>query len=135
MTIEVEQVNTLLDRLLDAGRRRDPEGVAALCTDDVVFDDTGAAQALRGRDELREMFTGIYAQTTSSFDLDIIERYVAIDGGTFGARWRAKGDLREDPATEVEVETAEFYRIREGLIAHWTLFVRDPDWLGRQWGI
>jgi ketosteroid isomerase-like protein len=121
------------DRLLEAARSQDPRRVAALCTEDVVFDDAGTERALIGREALMELLGSIYSVVTD-LELEISERYVSLDGSKAGARWRATGTLREPAGRHVEFETAEFYDFRNGLISHWTFIARDPDWMGRQWG-
>ena len=131
--LDTRFIDDIFDRLLEAGRSRDPDRVVALCTDDVVFEDTGVERPLHGREQLREMLAGLYG-LVSEFHLDMLERYVALDGRKACARWKATGTLRNPAGQPVNFETAEFYEFRNGLVCHWTFVARDPNWLGRQWG-
>jgi len=126
-------VEGFLDRLHQAVRSQDPRQVAELCTKDVVFDDAGAERAVTGREALIELLGSIYGLAVD-VEVDMIDSYISLDGVTAAARWRASGILRDPAGQPAQMETAEFYEFRDGLISHWIFMVRDLDWLGRQWG-
>ena len=128
-----QSLEAFFDRLLEAMRSNDPRRVAALCTEDVVFDDAGEERTLVGRDALIELLGTIYGIAADQ-QVDLIAWYTSSDGATAAARWRRTGTLRDPLGRIDQIETAEFYEFRKGLISHWTLMVRDLDWLGRQWG-
>jgi hypothetical protein len=90
-------------------------------------------RVVTGRVALVELLGTIYG-IAADLELEIVDRYVSLDGATAAARWRATGTLRDPAGQPAQLETAEFYRFRDGLISHWTFMVRDPDWIGRQWG-
>ena len=121
------------DRMLEAVRSQDPNQVAALCTEDVVFDDAGPERLLVGREALIELLGALY-KVADDIEVEIIDRYVSLESAVAAARWQTKGTLRDPAGRPARLETAEFYEFRDGLISHWTFMVRDRDWLGRQWG-
>lgn len=132
--LDEQFVHDFLDRLAEAGRARDAGRVVSLCTEDVVFDDVGEGKTIVGREGLRELLAGIY-DVVSDFELEISpERYLSLDRTKVAVRWRAAGTLRHPPEKRIDIETAEFYEFRDGLVSRWTFFARDRDWLGRQWG-
>ncbi len=53
--------NTLLDRQFAAWNAHDPEKVASLFTDDVVYEDVAFGQVAHGREELKKMAAGFFA--------------------------------------------------------------------------
>jgi hypothetical protein len=104
-----------------------------LCTDDVIFDDAGVDRAIRGRDALIEFLGSIYGLAVD-VEVQILDRYISLDGASAAAHWVATGTLREPLGQPARLETAELYEFRDGLISRWTFIVRELDWLGRQWG-
>ena len=133
MAVDPRFVEGFLERLQQAVRSQDPLQVAELCTEDVVFDDVGAERAVAGRGALVELLSSIYGVAVD-VTADMIDRYISLDGVTAGARWQVSGVLRNPAGHPAHMETAEFYEFRDGLITNWVFMVRDPDWLGRQWG-
>ncbi|HTK95147.1 MAG TPA: nuclear transport factor 2 family protein [Terriglobales bacterium] len=53
--------NTLLDRQFAAWNAHDPEKLASLYTDDVVYEDVAFGQIAHGREELKKMAAGFFA--------------------------------------------------------------------------
>ena len=132
--LDEQFVYDFLDRFAEAGRARDADRVVSLCTEDVVFDDTGEGKTIVGREALRELLTGIYG-VVNDFELEISpERYLSLDRTKAAVRCRAAGTLRHPSEERIDIETAEFYEFRDGLVSRWTFFARDRNWLGRQWG-
>ena len=52
--------NTLLDRQFAAWNAHDPEKLASLYTDDVVYEDVAFGQIAHGREELKKMAAGFF---------------------------------------------------------------------------
>jgi len=131
--LDPQFLEDFFDRLLRAAQDRDPQQVAVLCTEDVIFDDAGAERILVGRDSLMELLGTIYG-IAAELNLEIVDRFLSLDGKTAAARWRATGLLRDPPGRAAQFETTELYEFRDGLVSRWTFMVRDLNWMGRQWG-
>jgi hypothetical protein len=132
--LDEQFVDDFLDRFAEARRSRDADKLVSFCTEDVVFDDAGEGKTIVGRAALREFFAGIYG-VVSDFELELSpERYLSLDRTKAAVQCRAAGTLRHPSEERIDIEVAEFYEFRDGLVSRWTFFARDRSWLGRQWG-
>ena len=102
----------------------------SLCAPDVVVDDHGSSETLVGREELRELFGGIFPVIPDVAFERIGPAMYSSDRTTLCARWRISGTgPNGQPFT---VESVDLYRFRNGLVSEYTIFIRDVNWLGSQ---
>jgi len=94
-------VDGFLQRLQQAVRSQDPRQVAALCTEDVVFDDAGVERTVTGREALIELLGSIYGLAVD-VKVDMIDSYISLDGVTAAARWRAVAPFAI-PSTDLHI--------------------------------
>lgn len=122
-------VREFLRKLGAAGCAMDAGAVAALCTEDVLFEDATRSGAMRGRWLVEELFGGIFGvMVWMDFEL-VGAPFVSSDSQTAAARWRVAGLTGDgDP---VGFESVDLYRFSHGLVSEYTMFVRDPNWLDR----
>ena len=113
-----------LDQWDAAYQAGDVSGMTALCTPDVVLDDVGAGSELQGRQAVAEVLGGIFGRG-GALELERSAIYVEDDGSGGAAVYRTSRGERV-------VESIDLFEFRDGLVARWTTFVRDREWIGRQ---
>lgn len=101
MALDRGFVDGFLQRLQQAVRSQDPRQVAALCTEDVVFDDAGVERTVTGREALIELLGSIYGLAVD-VKVDMIDSYISLDGVTAAARWRAVAPFAI-PSTDLHI--------------------------------
>ena len=126
-TIDASFARDFLRRLHAAASARDPDAVAALCAEDVVWEDPAAPHTLHGREAVRAFHRDIMFVALPDTRIELIEGpYLALDGSGVAARLRITGTMT-GPLTppgfaptggHLEFETAEFSRFDNGLLAH-----------------
>ena len=131
-----------LQRLRDAANAHDADAVAALCADDVTWDDPAAPQVLQGRDAVRLFHRDIMFPALPDTRIELVDGpYLALDGSGVAARLRISGTMT-GPLTppgfaptggRLVFETAEFSHFEGGLLAHHTVVLNMLD-LARQIG-
>lgn len=115
-----------LARLHAAVNAHDAEAVAALCTEDVVWEDPAAPEPLRGREAVWRFHRDIMFRALPDVRLAIVDGpYLSLDGLGLAVRSRISGTMT-GPLTPpgfaptgraVEFETAEFSYFEGGLLS------------------
>lgn len=83
-----------LHRLHAAANAHDAEAVAALCCDDVVWEDPAAPQTLRGREAVLRFHRDIMFPALPDAHMEVIDGpYLALDGMGVAARLRVSGTM------------------------------------------
>lgn len=131
-----------LKRLHAAANTHDADGVAALCSDNVVWEDPAAPQTLYGRDAVLRFHRDIMFPALPDTHIELIDGpYLALDGTGVAARLRISGTMA-GPLTppgfaptggRLSFETAEFSHFEDGLLARHTVVLNMLD-LARQIG-
>lgn len=131
-----------LERLHAAVNRHDAEAVAALCTEDVIWQDPAAPEPLRGREAVCGFHRDIMFRALPDVSLKLVDGpYLSSEHAGFAVRLRITGTMT-GPLTPpgfaatwgpVEFETAEFSHFDGGLLARHTV-VLDMLALARQIG-
>lgn len=131
-----------LQRFHGAANAHDAEAVAALCTDDVIWEDPAAPHTLHGRAEVLRFHRDIMFPALPDTRIELISGpYIAADGMGVAARVRISGTMT-GPLTPpgfaptggcLIFETAEFSHFEGGLLAHHTVILNMLD-LARQIG-
>jgi steroid delta-isomerase-like uncharacterized protein len=81
------------ERYLEAWNSLDPDGVAAMCTEDVAFKDPGLPERVHGRDGVRA-FVRATAQAFPDFHVEELERpYISADEPRVLSRYRMTGTM------------------------------------------
>ena len=143
MTLATESsARAFLDRLHAAVNRHDADALAALCVDDVLWDDPAAAEPLRGREAVRRFHRDMMFQALPDVRVELIDGpYFALGGSRVAVRLRIAGTMTGplDPpgfaptGARIEFETAEFSELdAERLVRH--RVVLDMLGLARQIG-
>lgn len=129
-TISDELAERFLDGIAAFGVAGDADGAASLFHPDVEIEDRGVDDLLHGRDAVRELFGGVF-KVMPDFTIERVgPAMFSSDHSVLGTRWKITG-TRPDGST-VSVDSFDLYRFRDGLVAHQTILVRDPNWLGAQ---
>ncbi|MFN0305131.1 MAG: ester cyclase [Burkholderiales bacterium] len=131
-----------LQRLHGAANAHDAEAVAALCCDDVIWEDPAAPDTLDGRDAVLHFHRDVMFRALPDAHIEVIDGpYLALDGTGVAARLRVSGTMT-GPLTppgfaptggHLAFETAEFSHFKDGLLAHHTVVLNMLD-LARQIG-
>lgn len=131
-----------LRRLHAAVNAHDAEAVAALCAEDVVWEDPAAPHTLQGRAEVLAFHRDIMFPALPDTHIAIIDGpYLALDGQGIAARLRITGTMTGPLAPpgfaptggRLSFETAEFSHFEGGLLARHTVVLDMLD-LARQIG-
>ncbi len=119
-----------LRRLHGAANAHDPDAVAALCAEDIVWEDPAAPHTLRGRDAVRSFHRDIMFAALPDTHIELIDGpYLALDGSGVAARLRISGTMTgaltppgfAPTGGRVGFETAEFSQFDNGLLARHTV--------------
>lgn len=131
-----------LKRLHGAVNRHDAEAVAALCCEDVVWEDPAAPLTLHGRAAVLSFHRDVMFPALPDTHIELIDGpYLAVDGSGVAARLRISGTMTgaltppgfAPTNGPVIFETAEFSRLRDGLLAHHVVVLNMLD-MARQIG-
>lgn len=141
-TLEREFVEDFAGRYHDAWGSREPDRVAELCTEDVVWNDPAIPEALHGRDGVRRFVAAtvrmcpdfevetLGAPFTSPAEPRILQRYRM--SGTVTGPWEF---LDMAPTgRRFEIEGIDSWEMRDGLIAHYSTFYDSLE-MSRQVGV
>ena len=130
-----------LQRLHAAVNAHDASAIAALCTEDVVWEDPAAAQTLRGRDAVLRFHRDVMFPALPDVRVELVDGpCLALDDDTgVAVRLRISGTMTgalnppgfAPTAGRVSFETAEFSRFRDGLLARHAVVLDMLD-LARQ---
>lgn len=141
-TVDEGFARDFLQRLHAAVNAHDAQDVAALCCEDVVWEDPAAPETLHGRDSVLRFHRDIMFPALPDVQVELIDGpYLSPDGAGVAVRLRISGTMT-GPLTPpgfaptggpLIFETAEFSRFRGGLLAHHTVVLDMLD-LARQIG-
>jgi predicted ester cyclase len=141
-TIDETFARHFLQRLHAAANAHDAQALAALCSDDVVWEDPAAPQTLHGRDAVQRFHRDIMFIALPDAHIELIAGpYLALDGTGVAARLRISGTMSGPLAPpgfaptggRLTFETAEFSQFEGGLLARHTVILNMLD-LARQIG-
>lgn len=141
-TIDGSFARDFLRRLHAAASARDSDAIAALCAEDVIWEDPAAPHTLHGREAVRAFHRDIMFVALPDTHIELIgEPYLALDGSGVAARVRITGTMTgaltppgfAPTGGHLEFETAEFSRFNGGLLAHHTVVLNMLD-VARQIG-
>jgi predicted ester cyclase len=128
--IDARFARDFLARLHAAVNAHDADAVAALCREDVVWDDPAAPEPLRGREAVVRFHRDIMFRAIPDVRIELVDGpYLALDGAGVAVRLRISGTMtgRLTPpgfaptGGPVEFETAEFSHFDGELLAHHTV--------------
>jgi predicted ester cyclase len=140
--IDATFARDFLQRLYAAVNAHDAQAVAALCCDDVVWDDPGAAEILRGRDAVYRFHRDTLFPAFPDMKAELLDGpYLSLDGTGIAVRLRLSGTMTGPmvppgfaPTGEhVAFETAEFSHFEGGLLARHNVILNMLD-VARQIG-
>ena len=138
-----EAVRGWVRRFLDAWHSHEPERLAELCTDDVLWQDPfiHPGGVAHGKDELRRWLASIYrAMPDVRFEVEGAP-LVSLDGTTIAAVWRGTGTVSGplDPpgfaptGQRAELRGVDVHSFRDGKLAS-VLTITDLNAAGQQLG-
>ena len=142
-TLDPTFARQFLQRLHAAVNAHDAPAIAALCCDDVIWEDPAAPQTLHGRDAVLRFHRDVMFPALPDVRVELIDGpYLAPDGSGVAVRLRISGTMTgaltppgfapTDGA--LSFETAEFSRFDiNGLLAHHTVVLNMLE-LARQIG-
>ena len=129
-------------RLHAAVNGHDADAVAALCAEDVIWEDPAAPHTLHGRADVLTFHRDIMFPALSDARIEFVAGpYLALDGTGIATRLRITGTMT-GPLTppgfaptlgRLSFETAEFSQFEHGLLARHTVILNMLD-LARQIG-
>lgn len=141
-TLDQEFAEDFARRYDAAWASKDPDRVAELCTEDVVWSDPGLKQPQRGRDGVREFITESFRMAPDFHVEDLDGPYVSPTrprillpyrmSGTMTGPWKFL-DLAPT-GRSFTVEGIDSWEMRDGLIAHYETFW-DTASMSRQLGV
>lgn len=129
-------------RYLEAWNTLDADGIAALCTEDVVWNDPGLAEPLRGRDGVRG-FVRATAQAFPDFHVEEAGRpFVSAEGPRALSRYRMTGTMRgawvhtnlAATGRRIDVPGVDEWSFSGELMSHYETYYDSLD-MARQLGI
>lgn len=141
-TVDASFAREFLQRLHAAANAHDPHAVAALCAEDVVWEDPAAPHTLRGREAVLSFHRDIMFVALPDTHIELIDGpYLALDGRGVAARLRISGTMTgaltppgfAPTGGRLVFETAEFSQFESGLLARHTV-VMDMLQVARQIG-
>jgi len=141
-TLDAPFARQFLQRLHAAVNAHNASALAALCSEDIVWEDPAAPSTLHGRAAVLAFHRDIMFPALPDVRVELIdEPYLSLDGKHIAARLRIRGTMTGSltppgfapTGGRVTFETAEFSRFRDGLLAH-HIVVLDMLDLARQIG-
>jgi predicted ester cyclase len=131
-----------LESLHAAVNAHDAQAVAALCSEDVLWDDPAAQEPLRGREAVYRFHRDVMFRAIPDVRIELVDGpYLSLDGTSIAVRLRISGTMT-GPLTPpgfaptggpIAFETAEFSHFDGGLLSRHTV-VLDMLGLARQIG-
>ena len=132
-----------LHRLYAAVNNHDAEAVAALCCDEVVWEDPAASHTLHGRSAVLQFHRDVMFPALPDAHVEPIDGpYLSLDGMGVAVRLRIKAAVDRAASappgfaptnSPVIFETAEFSRFEHGRLAHHVVVLNMLD-MARQIG-
>jgi predicted ester cyclase len=140
--IDARFARHVLESLYAAVNAHDADAVAVLCCKDVVWEDPGAPEALRGRDAVHRFHRDIMFPAFPDMRIDLLDGpYLSLDGTGVAARLRLSGTMTgpmsppgfAPTGRHIAFETAEFSHFEGGLLARHNVVLNMLD-VARQIG-
>ncbi len=140
--LEEPFIRDFTERWLAAWNAKDPDQVLALCSHDVVWDESGLVGRLEGHAAVREKALRPFFDAVPDVQFEYTdEPYLALDGSKVGARWRIGGTMTgalNPPGfaptnSPVALEGAEFWEFGDELVSNYTLLFDGLNY-GQQMG-
>src|SRR5688572_32603509 len=109
----------VVKRFFDAYQRLDVDGMTAVMAPDMVFDDPTFRLHANGRDEWRKQAEGNRLVITH---IGIEVHSTVQSGDTIATELTLSGGIKQKDGrvSTFKVRGASFFRVRNGLITHWT---------------
>ncbi len=140
--IDADFARDFLHRLHTAVNAHDAEGVASLCSEEVLWDDPAAPVPLRGRDAVRNFHRDTMFRAIPDVRVKVIDGpYLSLDGTGAAVRLRISGTMTGPlippgfgpTGGVIEFETAEFSHFAGDLLDHHSVVLNMLE-LARQIG-
>jgi steroid delta-isomerase-like uncharacterized protein len=137
-----EWVEEFVQRWLAAWNSHQPDRVFELTTDDIIYDDSGSPDTIRGHAQLREFLEFLW-QAFPDFTVEAVGAPLVASDGTQSAFWwhcrmtnTGPIDPPGIPATgkPVTYEGADFHQYRDGRVARLRIVFDMAD-ISRQLGL
>ena len=144
MTRDIDEgfVRAFLLQFHAAVNAHDAGAIAALCHDDVIWEDPAAPHTLHGRDAVRRFHSDIMFPALPDSRIELIDGpFLSVAGDSIAVRLRISGTMEGSltppgfaPTNRaLSFETAEFSSFTDGLLARHTVVLNMLD-LARQIG-
>lgn len=134
-------VHSFIERWGEAWNSHDPEGVVALCTEDVVLSDPALAEPVHGREAVRKYLEEVWRAFPDLAIATPEAPFVDVGRQRAALPWRITGTmLGPDPSGfaptggRADVPGIDLYDFRDGLLARIRTTYDLMDW-GRQMGL
>ncbi|MFO1223643.1 MAG: nuclear transport factor 2 family protein [Burkholderiaceae bacterium] len=140
--IDATFAHGFLARLHRAVNVHDPHAVAALCSENVIWEDPAAPRTLRGRAEVLGFHRDIMFVALPDAQIEMVDGpFLALDGTGLAVRLRITGTMTgplkppgfAPTGGHLAFETAEFSQFEDGLLARHTVVLNMLD-VARQIG-
>ena len=141
-TLEPGFVEDWSRRYLEAWNSLDADGIAALCTEDVVWNDPGLPQPARGRDGVRQ-FVQVTGRAFAGFHVEELGRpYISAEEPLVLARYQMTGAMLGSweytnlapTGRPFDVIGVDEWTFRDGLMSQYETYYDSVD-MARQLGI
>jgi steroid delta-isomerase-like uncharacterized protein len=141
-TLDREFVADFARRYEDAWASRDPDRLAELCTEDVVWVDPALREPLRGRDGVRRFVRASF-EMAPDFEVESCDApYIASTGPRILQPYRMQGTMTgpwefldmAPTGRRFEIEGIDSWEMRDGLIERYSTFW-DTAGMSRQLGV
>jgi predicted ester cyclase len=128
--IDAQSARELLESLHAAVNAHDPDAVAALCCEDVVWEDPAAPEPLRGREAVYQFHRDTMFRALPDVRVELVDGpYLSLDGAGVAVRLRISGTMTgplippgfAPTGRPVAFETAEFSHFDGDLLARHTV--------------
>jgi steroid delta-isomerase-like uncharacterized protein len=141
-TLDREYVEDFARRYAAAWTERDPERIAAGCTDDVVWNDPSLREPLHGRDGVRRFATETFRMCPDFEVVTTDDPYISPSEPRVLVPYRMSGTATgpwvfldmAPTGRRFEIEGVDSWEMRDGLIARYSTFFDGLD-MARQLGV
>jgi steroid delta-isomerase-like uncharacterized protein len=141
-TLDREYVEDFAHRYAEAWASRDPERVASLCTEDIVWSDPGLPEPQRGRDGVREFVSASFRMAPDFHVEELDGPYISPTGPRVLLPYRMSGTMTgpwqfldlAPTGRRFVVEGIDSWEMRDGLIHRYDTYW-DTASMSRQIGV
>jgi steroid delta-isomerase-like uncharacterized protein len=141
-TLDREFVEDFARRYAAAWEERDPERIAAACTEDVVWSDPSLREPLHGREGVRRFATETFRMCPDFTVVSTDGPYISPAEPRVLVPYRMSGTAAgpwvfldmAPTGRSFEIEGVDSWEMRDGLIARYSTFYDSVD-MGRQLGV